>query len=122
MREDGPAFTAYTPSELRDLYDKDPTTFNTLAAEAIKQACVGRTSAQTLKLRQTQWLIDAQLRKAKTPLGKLHVMENIFYDRVYGENGLLGQLTSAWDDFLTAVQGADRVSRKKPELRLMKNS
>lgn len=121
MREDGPAFTAYTPSELRDLYDKDPTTFNTLAAEAIKQACVGRTSAQTLKLRQTQWLIDAQLRKAMTPLGKLHVMENIFYDRVYGENGLLGQLTSACNEFLTAAQGA-RISRKKPELRLLKNS
>lgn len=122
MERNMPVLSTYTPTELRELYEKDPASFDILAAEAIRDACVGRTREQTLKLRQTQWLIDAQLRKAKTPLGKLHVMENIFYGRVYGENGLLGQLASAWGEFLTAAQGADRVPRKKPELRLLKSS
>lgn len=113
-------FTSFTPTELSDLYRKNPSTFNMLAADAIRQACIGKTPEQTLKLRQMQWTIDAHLRKAKTPLGKLHVMENIFYGRVYGSDGLLAKLVSAWDSLHSAANGPDQGAGKKPELRLLK--
>ena len=32
-----------------------------------------------------QWSINAQLKKAKTPLARMHLMENIFYSQVFGE-------------------------------------
>ena len=88
-------FSCYTPGELRELYETDPARFQTLAAEALRDACVGKTDAQTLKLRQMQWVIEGQLRKQKTPQQKLQEMQKIFYDQLYGDNGLIFKLDSA---------------------------
>ena len=64
-------FSRYTPDELRELYKKNPHHFDEIAVEAISQACIGRTPELTLKRRQQQWIIDAQLRKGKTPLERM---------------------------------------------------
>ncbi|WP_243373381.1 DUF3135 domain-containing protein [Geotalea sp. SG265] len=95
-------FGSYTPTELSELYGRDPDLFDDLAADAISKACIGRTPEETVKLRQMQWTIDGQLRKARTPLERMHIMENIFYDRVYGEDGLLAKLATGWTQVLRA--------------------
>lgn len=118
--ESKPEFSSYTPSELRELYGKNPDLFNELAADAIRQACIGRTPEQALKLRQLQWTIDAQLRKAKTPLGRMQIMENIFYDQVYGHDGQLVKLISNWAKVIRAINVTGRVSNRKSEIRLLK--
>jgi len=118
--ESKPEFSSYTPSELRELYRKNPDLFNELTADAIRQACIGRTPEQTLKLQQTQWVIDAQLRKAKTPLARMHIMENIFYDQVYGQDGQLVKLISNWAKVIRAINVTGHVSNKKSAIRLLK--
>lgn len=115
-----PEFSSYTPAELRALYEKDPNLFNELAADAIRQACIGRTPEQALKLRQAQWVIDAHLRKGKTPLERMQIMENIFYDQVYSGDGQLVRLISGWAKLLRAINVTDHVCSKKPEIRLLK--
>ena len=113
-------FRSYTPTELRELYRKDPNLFNELAADAVRQACISSTPEQTLKLRQMQWVIDSQLRKGKTPVERMHIMENIFYDQVYGGEGQLFKLMSGWNQVLGALRRIDHGSSNKPELRLLK--
>src|SRR6185369_987658 len=73
----------YTRDEMRELYKTDPELFDKLAAEAIKEACIGETPEETLKLWQMQRTIDAQLQQAKTPLERLRIMEQIFYSNVF---------------------------------------
>lgn len=107
-------FTSYTPTELKELYEKEPNFFTELADDAIRQACIGRTPEQTLKLRQLQWTIDGQLRKAKTPLGRMQIMENIFYSQVFGDDGHLAKLCFAYAELFRAINGADHVPSKKP--------
>ena len=113
-------FSRYTPDELRELYKKSPEQFEELAAEAIKQACIGRTPEKTIKRRQMQWMIDTQLRKAKTPLGRMHIMENIFYSRVFGEDGELAHLTENCIGLVRVAVGIENVPTKKPLLTLVK--
>ena len=105
----------YSPVELEELYKKDPDQFDALAGEAIRQACTGRTEEQTLRLRQMQWAIDGQLRKAKTPLQRMQIMENIFYEKVYGADGQLVKLVSAFFE-LVRVIGKMEVLEKKPQI------
>lgn len=115
-----PEFLHRSPDELRELYRNDPGRFDEMAADAIKEACVGRTPEQTLKLRQMQWAIDANLRKGKTPLQRMHIMENIFYGRVFGADGHLAKLVAAYGDFFRAMGGITHLAGKKPTLRLLK--
>jgi hypothetical protein len=100
-------FSLYTPEGLSELHRKDPNLFAELAEEAIRQACIGRTPEQTVKRQQMQWLIEGQLRKAKTPLGRMHIMENIFYTRVYGDEGQLARLMAGYTEFIRSVRGKD---------------
>lgn len=115
-------FRNYSPDELSELYKSNPDRFNELAAVALNQACIGKTQQQTIRLRQTQWFIDGQLRKAKTPLQRMQIMENIFYSRVYGEDGELKQLLYSCNDLLAAVSRIARTPIRKPALCLLKNS
>jgi hypothetical protein len=103
---------SYTRTELRELYEKNPDCFAELAEDAIKQACMGKTPKQTLKLQQLQWTIDAQLRKAKTPRGKMHIMENIFYDQMYGRSGHLFKLSRACAEFISTLAGGEPMAKK----------
>jgi hypothetical protein len=122
-------FSSYTPEELRELYKQDPDHFEEIAEGALKAACTGRTPEQTLRRQQMQWTIDAQLRKARTPLGRLQAMENIFYSRVFGAEGELAQLMSNCTDLVRALTGTDqvrvgaeaeRVPKRRPVLYLLK--
>lgn len=112
-------FSRYTPDELRELYKKNPHHFDEIAVEAISQACIGMTPDQTIKRRQLQWTIDAQLQKAKTPLERMQVMENIFYGRVFGDEGELAHLVYSCQELLHQFRGNDRVPTKKPALYLV---
>lgn len=117
--ESRPEFSQQSPDELREMYKADPERFEELAAHAIKEACAGRTPEQTLRLRQMQWNIDANLRKGKTPLQRMHIMENIFYGQVFGADGQLAKLISAWAHFFrNNPAGPSPV--KKGTLRLLK--
>jgi hypothetical protein len=120
-------FSSYTPEELSELYKTDPEYFEELADNAIRQACCGSTPEQTIKRRQFQWTIDAQLQVAKSPLERMHIMENIFYSRVYGAEGNLAQLMDRCTDLIRALGAGDRVpeqvprvASKKPALYLVK--
>jgi len=113
-------FSDYTPDELMELHETKPNLFDELADDAIEEACTGSTPEQTLKGRQMQWTIDAHLRKGKTPLQRMQIMEGIFYGQVYGEEGQLDQLMSSCEEFIQAVTGADHVSDKKYALHLLK--
>ncbi len=104
----------YSPEELEELYKKDPDLFDEVAGDAIRQACTGRTEAQTLRLRQMQWTIDGQLRKAKTPLQRMQIMENIFYKKVYGEEGQLVKLVSACFEVLRVLDKMEVLDKKTP--------
>ena len=108
-----PNFSSYTPTEMRELFEKDAALFTELADDAIEQACIGKTPEQTLKLRQMQWTIASQLRKGKTPLGRMQIMENIFYGQVYGSNGQLAKLTITCDKFIRAIRGTQAKSSDK---------
>jgi hypothetical protein len=110
-------FGCYTAESLSELYRTNPELFTELADEAIRQACIGRTPEQTVKRRQMQWTIDGQLRRAKTPLGRMHIMENIFYSQVYGEDGQLARLISGCTDFIRSASGKSP-SGKDRELHL----
>ena len=112
-------FNRYTPDELSELYEKDPQHFSELADAVIDQACIGNTWQQTIKLRQLQWAIDGQLRKAKTPLHRMQIMENIFYGRVFGDDGELAHLISSCNDLIGTLRG-NGIPAGKPALRLLK--
>ncbi|HBA87795.1 MAG TPA: DUF3135 domain-containing protein [Geobacter sp.] len=98
-------FNLYTPSELGKLYQENPTRFNELADQAIRDACRARTPEKSLKLQQMQWSIEMQLRKAKTPLARMHIMENIFYGKIYGDDGELTKLATACNELLRTATG-----------------
>jgi len=120
MIESNTKFNDYTPDELRKLYKTNPNLFDELADDVIREACIGPTPEQTLKRRQMQWTIDAQLRKGKTPLERMQIMENIFYDQVYGDDGQLAQLRFSCMNFLRAARGTDHISAKKSKIYLIK--
>jgi hypothetical protein len=120
MDELKPKLSDYTPDELMELYETNPNLFDELADDAIEEACIGSTPEQTLKGRQMQWTIDAHLRKGKTPLERMQIMEGIFYGQVYGEGGQLDQLMSSCKEFIGAVTGADHISDKKYKIHLLK--
>ena len=101
-------FSFYTPEGLSELHRNDPDLFAELAEDAIRQACIGRTPEQTLKRQQMQWRIEGQLRKAKTPLGRMHIMERIFYSQVYGDEGQLARLMSGCAQFIRSVSENNR--------------
>lgn len=109
-------FDDYTPDELSELYQENPALFNELADEAIRQACIGSTPEKTLKSRQLQWTIDGQLRKAKSALGRMQIMESIFYSKVYGADGQLAQLVSSCTDLVRTLKGTDQVSGRNHAL------
>jgi len=113
-------FSRYTPDELSELYKKNPNHFDEIAADAIRQACIGKTPEQTLRYRQMQWTIDAQLRKARTPLERMQIMENIFYSHVFGDHGQLAKLMHGFRELLRVVSGTDQAPTKKPVLFLVK--
>jgi len=117
-------FSSYTPEQLSELYKKNPDRFEEIASEALDQACIGRTPEQTIKRRQQQWIIDAQLRKAKTPLERMRIMENIFYSKVYGGEGELAQLMTSLTDLVRSLTGSEQpqvlVPAQKPALYLVK--
>lgn len=113
-----PRFASYTPDQLRKLHQDDPQSFDELASEAVKEACTASTPEKSLKLQQIQWTIDMQLRKAKTPLARMQIMENIFYSRIYGDNGHLAKLVSGWNALLRAINGTEMAVDTKPEPRL----
>lgn len=111
-------FTSFTPEELRELYKEDPVRFDELADEALKDACKARTPEKSLKLQQMQWSIGMQLRKASSSLGRMHIMENIFYTEVYGENGQLEKLVSSCNSLLRAIGKKDRIEGKQETVKL----
>jgi hypothetical protein len=117
-------FSSYTPDELRELYKKDPKHFEELAEDAIDQACTGRNPEQSIKRRQMQWVISARLRKASTPLGRLQIMENIFYGAVFGAEGELAQLMNRCTELVYLATGTVAATSKspseKPALHLVK--
>lgn len=113
-------FSSYTPTELMELYRDNPDLFEEMAAGAIRQACIGGTPEQTTKLRQMQWTIDAKLQKGKTPLERMHIMENIFYDQVYSDKGQLYKLIAGWAEVLGVINVRRPVSGKKSHMRLLK--
>jgi hypothetical protein len=106
-------FSSYTAEQLSELYKRDPDHFEEIAEAALSQACIGRTPAQTLKRRQMQWIIDTQLRKAKTPLERMHIMEGIFYGRVYSADGELAHLMDSCKELIQALGGTSSGSTER---------
>ncbi|QXE91235.1 DUF3135 domain-containing protein [Geomonas subterranea] len=108
-------FTSYTPDELRELYKEDPALFDELADEALKRACAARTPEKTLKLQQMQWSMTMQMRRASSNLGRMHIMENIFYTQVYGKGGQLEQLVDNCNSLLRAIGKKQQILGKEEE-------
>jgi hypothetical protein len=106
----------YTRDEMRELYKTDPKLFDKLAAEAIKEACIGETPEETLKLWQMQRTIDAELEKAKTPLERMRIMENIFYSNVFD----LAHIMETFARLIRPAGGTEEVPTGKPVLWLVK--
>lgn len=102
----GRMFRELNPDELQRFYEEDPVLFRKLSREAIEAACVGKNDQQTIRLQRMQWVIDGSLRKGKTPLQKLQIMEEIFYGRVYGDDGLLAQLKERFADVRVHLRGS----------------
>ena len=122
MYDDSRAFQELNPDELRRMYEEDPVSFRVRAKEAIKAACVGKTAQQTLRLQRMQWVIDGSLRKGRTPLQRLQIMEEIFYGRVYGDEGLLTQLKGKFAEVALQLRGsedAEKRSGKRPVPRVV---
>lgn len=105
-------FKELNPDELRRFFEEDPALFRKLSREAIEAACVGKNERQTIRLQRMQWVIDGSLRKGKTPLQKLQIMEEIFYGRVYGEDGLLAQLKERFADVRVRLKGSEGAPAK----------
>lgn len=108
-------FGSYTPEQLRKLYQEDPTRFNELAEKAKRKACTARDPEKSLKLQQMQWTIDMQMRKAKTPLARMNIMEQIFYSQVYGAEGQLEKLISSCSSLVRALSGTGRLVERRAE-------
>lgn len=106
----------FTRDEMRELYKTNPELFDKLAAEAIKEACIGETPEETLKLWQMQRTIDAQLEKAKTPLERMRIMEQIFYSNVFD----LARIMETFAGLIHPAGGTVEVPTRKPVLWLVK--
>ncbi len=117
-----PELRRYTLDGMIELYKINPKYFDELAAKAIHQACIGRTPEKTIKLQQMQWTIEAQLRKSKTLLGRMQMMENIFYNRVFDWNGNLAQIMDNFLKLIRTVYGSEQVPTNKPLLSLAKKN
>lgn len=115
MNSNKDEFDSYTPDELRSLYKEDPARFNELADKAKRKACMARSPEMSLKLQQMQWTIDMQLRRAKTQLSRMNMMEEIFYSQVYGAKGQLEKLIASCDSLVRTITGTDRLIDRKPE-------
>ena len=113
-------FIHYTSDELSELYKENPDLFDKFASDAISQVCIGKTPEETIRLRQMQWTIEGQLRKAKTSLQMMQIMENIFYSRVFGNDGELDQLRYSCVDLVSAIRGTGQAPTNKPALHIMK--
>jgi hypothetical protein len=113
-------FSRYTADELSELYEKDPKHFDEIAAEALDDACSGLPEDLTVKLKQMQWTIDGKLRKAKSPLERLQIMQEIFYDYVFGADGELAHLRFSCQELRLAIKGTEEVVPAKPALYLVK--
>lgn len=109
-------FSDFSPDELSTMYREDPDRFNELAEEAKRKACAAKNPDKSLRLQQMQWSIDMQLRKGKTPLSRMHIMEGIFYSRVYGANGQLGKLMESCKSLVRTISGTDRLPDRKEEM------
>lgn len=107
---------SYTRDEMRELYKTDPEIFDKLAAEAINEACIGETPEETLKLWQMQRTIDAQLQKAKTPIERMRIMEQIFYSNVFD----LARITETFARLIRPGGETVEVAAREPVLRLVK--
>jgi hypothetical protein len=117
MRTD---FSRYTPDELRELYKQDPELFDKLAAEAIRQACIGETPEETLKLLRMQRAINTQLETAKNQRERMETMENIFYGHLLGSDGNLAQLMDGCAELAHAISSSEQAPASKPLLCLVK--
>ena len=120
MSEWKSGLASYTYAELWELCEKNPELFDELADDAIRLACTGRTPEQTAELKRLQWTIDAQLRKGKTPLRRLQLMESVFYGKVFGEEGSLSQIKSGWTEIIGITERALRPRRDHARLHLVK--
>lgn len=114
----------YTGEDWAALYQRDKKEFEKRRREAIEAAIASASEKQQPELRATQWKIDKALRGSKTPLGRMQIMQEIFYSTVYGRDGLLKQLNSGCEQFLAAWQSLGRPeeknSRAKPALYVVK--
>lgn len=87
-------FVDLSSDEREQLFKKNPALFEELARVALEKACSSQDPERSVALRQMQWNINKELRKSKTPLGKLMIMQNIFYARVFGSDGCLLQIVA----------------------------
>jgi len=106
----------YTRDEMRELYKTDPELFDKLAAEAIVEACIGETPEKTLRLRQMQRMIDAELQTAKTPQERMRIMEKIFYGNVFD----LVHIMETFAGLIRPAGETEEVPTRKPVLWLVK--
>lgn len=97
----------YTGEDWADLFKRDRKEFEARRREAIEALISGASAAELPHLRATQWKIDKALRGSKTPLGRMQIMQEIFYSRVYGPGGLLEQLHSSCTEYLAACERPD---------------
>jgi hypothetical protein len=113
-------FSRYTPDELRELYKEDPELFDRLAAEAIKQACIGETPEETLKLLRMQRAINTRLETAKNQHERMETMETIFYGQLLGSDGNLARLMDSCAELAHAVSAPEQAPASEPLLCLVK--
>lgn len=88
-------FDVMSHDEMSALCKRDPELFESVTRIAIEQACQASTPEETLRYKRFQWSIDMHLAKGKTPLRRMQLMEELFYEKVYGGNGLLLQLSAS---------------------------
>ena len=114
----------YTSEDWAALYQRDKKEFEKRRREAIEAAIASASEDTQPRLRAAQWKIDKALRGSKTPLGRMQIMQGIFYSTVYSPGGLLEQLNSSCNQFLAAWQtlGAqgEKNSKTKPALYVVK--
>lgn len=117
----GKELTRYSPDEMIALYKHDPALFDELAAEALQKMCIGSSPEETLRKQRMQWSIDMRLRKGKTPLERMRIMETIFYGEIFGTDGHMAHLVSHWRDLLQRVHTTAQIPEiPKQKLRLLK--
>lgn len=111
----------FTPEEWTALYEKDPQLFERKRVEAIENMIAKAPSEKQEGLRVMQWQIDKRLHGSKTPLGRMQIMQTIFYDAVFLPGGLLAQLKYQCEQVVEAVRSHrdDQHARPKPKLTIV---